>query len=534
MKKWWEKNISRNSSIERFHKIARELQKNHIASTSNGTALFELYISVPDYIITLLFVSWARLQNYSLVAYAPLRNKSAFENFKFFLFSIFRIDNGVLRPFRVFRGMGINNFLIPSLGSTNKTAAHQEYLRVRNFNKYQLLNYELFGIRIGDIFYDDHLRQRSLVTIDFGSIEFKQDFEFFVSNFIWWHTYFKESNIQLVCVSHSVYRQAITARLGLHFKAKVFVSSASRIYRLTRDNPWADMEFLDYDPNSTEQLGYTINPARAAEGLLKLKQGKSITAAHYSVSGYLGGLNTSIVSKTSRPKVMIAAHCFSDAPHVYGDMLFEDFDSWLNFLHELSLKTNYDWYIKAHPAFYETDKEHFQKYTRKFINFTAISPEYSNTELIAQGIDVVLTVYGTIAFEAAEQGVLVINASKRTPHGNYSFTISPTSIPDYEKSILQIPILKESHTISTSEILHFFDLHHLRTAQTLIFHFDVIEYLNFVGGYQNQFTNPRVLDYWMNRYYSPEMIATQVEELGLYINSGKRSLRDFKISPIRP
>jgi hypothetical protein len=155
---------------------------------------------------------------------------------------------------------------------------------------------------------------------------------------------------------------------------------------------------------------------------------------------------------------------------------------------------------------------------------------FSNSDLIEQGIDVVLTVYGTIAFEAAELGALVIGASKRAPHSNYKFALCPESIAEYEDFLLNVDTLKKNHTISRNEVLHFFDLHHLRTSSALFFGEDFEGFLNKVGGYSAQFTNPKVLEYWQRRYSELELINSQVTELDSFINSDRRSLRSFGAS----
>ena len=53
--------------------------------------------------------------------------------------------------------------------------------------------------------------------------------------------------------------------------------------------------------------------------------------------------------KNKNIKVIIFPHDFFDAVHAYGDILFEDFYEWLEFLEKISKKTDYEWYIKNRP-----------------------------------------------------------------------------------------------------------------------------------------------------------------------------------------
>ena len=70
--------------------------------------------------------------------------------------------------------------------------------------------------------------------------------------------------------------------------------------------------------------------------------------------------------------------------------------------------------------------------------FTILSPKTSHHEIINQGINFALTVYGTIAMEYPLLGVPVINASKKNPHAAYNFSVTPKNVYDFEKLILNL------------------------------------------------------------------------------------------------
>ena len=57
-----------------------------------------------------------------------------------------------------------------------------------------------------------------------------------------------------------------------------------------------------------------------------------------------------MIKKNNKIKILISPHDFYDAPHCWGDhVLFSDYYEWLKYIYDLSIKTNYDWYIKTHP-----------------------------------------------------------------------------------------------------------------------------------------------------------------------------------------
>ena len=55
---------------------------------------------------------------------------------------------------------------------------------------------------------------------------------------------------------------------------------------------------------------------------------------------------------TSNNNILIAIHSFSDAPHVFGNSVFEDHYEWLRFLgNETKKNTKFNWLLKVHPIF---------------------------------------------------------------------------------------------------------------------------------------------------------------------------------------
>jgi len=172
---------------------------------------------------------------------------------------------------------------------------------------------------------------------------------------------------------------------------------------------------------------------------------------------------------------LIAAHCFSDSPHTNGIHLFPDFVEWLNWLGDFSLTTDYEWYVKQHPAFFPSDYAVLEEFRSRFPNIKLVEHTYSNVELIHQGINVVLTVYGTIAFEAASLGALVVNASSSSPHVNFDFSKSPLTPLEYHATLVDLENILSTWRVQESSILHFYDIHHLRRNFNWLFQMNYSE-----------------------------------------------------------
>ena len=498
---WYRNNISRINFIENFLKynktifspLKSDLNKN------SSVALMELNVSFIGYIVLSLISRIKQDAGINIVSYHPIRLRRIKDRIMFCFFSVIRIDNGLLRPFKIHRSMGATNFIQPRKLNLYKENANILFKQIEKKDKNNLINLEVEGIRIGDIFYDWHLRVRLAGTIDLNDKIFKSDFLFFFKNFYWWVEYFRKNKVDSVFVSHTALQFALPARIGLKFGAKAFLAANDRMYQISDGKLWSDTEFLSYSPAINNQFGYEVDLNRAKLELSKLRNGSGITAAHVYGSGYLGANKMTMIKELQAINILIACHCFSDAPHGYGDMLFPDFGEWLNFIGELSNELSYTFYAKAHPHFWESDKKIYQNFLKRFPKIIGIPSDISNISLFAQGVNVVLTVHGTIAFEAAYEGILVINGSLNSPHINYPFSLSPASQKELKDQIFNLENILKSWNPKKSDIEHFFDIHHLRKNTNFLFGKNTKTFYEYIGGYSKQFTNPKVLEYWVNK-----------------------------------
>jgi len=497
--------IRRNADVESF----MDLNKSHRKKVAKigSVALFELQITYPAFIGYSYFARVLESLGVELIGYRPVNDLSRLSRFVFKFLRKIPLDNGINWPFRIMRSFGVSKFILPSQVSRNQLELEELFLEFISLNKVQKLNFKINDVVLGDLFYDWHLRQRGLPTITEEMAILHEDFFEFFGTFMWWEEYFDHNKVDSVFVSHSVYSQGVLARIGLRNNSNVFLVGPDRVYRLTEKNLHPDMEFLDYIPGIKQQFGYSIDLLRAQNAIDALRGGsQEISSAHSFVTGYKGFQGDRIIAENGKINIMIAAHCFSDAPHANSDFHFSDFVEWLKFLGKKSWETKdkYNWYIKAHPAFFESDKIHFAKITADFPWIQPISSSYSNLDLFAQGVQVVLTIYGTIAFEAAYENILVINASNNCPHIKYDFSLRPSSTVEYSEMIDSIPKLLAEFVIVPDDILHFYDLHHLRKNSNIYFGQNYGELLEFIGGYKEIFTSPKIFRFWLDQVYGKD------------------------------
>ena len=196
-----------------------------------------------------------------------------------------------------------------------------------------------------------------------------------------------------------------------------------------------------------------------------------------------------------------ATHCFFDSPHSYGFNLFPDFYEWLDYLGKLSNKKDYNWYIKLHPDYLPGTINILNDLKNKYKKFKIVDPEISHHQLIREGIDIALTVYGTIGMEYPLLDTLVINASTNNPHYRYSFCKSPKNLSLYKNELSKLKKRKELN-IKKKKIYEFYYIKNLKNKKSWLFS-DYEKAIKFIGSNHN-FKSKKIMEYWINEKFNIE------------------------------
>ena len=172
-------------------------------------------------------------------------------------------------------------------------------------------------------------------------------------------------------------------------------------------------------------------------------------------------MHKSLIKKSKKIKILICSHEFNDAVHIYGKNFFSDMYEWLEYLGKLSNQNKYDWYLKTHtkqPGKYkiyqDADVRIMKKIIKKYKNIKLLPANYSHLQIIKEKIDVVLTVYGSVAFEYPFFNIPVINATKNVPNKLYKFSIIPKSKRDYKKKLQRLDRI--NYKKNEDEILEYY------------------------------------------------------------------------------
>ena len=102
---------------------------------------------------------------------------------------------------------------------------------------------------------------------------------------------------------------------------------------------------------------------------------------------------------------------------------------------------------------------------------------------------------------------------------NYSFAKKPTSLNNFIEILNQLEDLVAENTVERNELLHFYDLHHLRKGHSWLYKQYHSEMLEYAGGYGEHLTNSRTLKYWILNFTTQSRSESIMNILKNFIES---------------
>lgn len=450
-----------------------------------------------------------------IVAYLPRPLRGIWKTVDFGLKRTLGADQ-----FGVFRSFGTSDFFTVSPSAAQKARAAEICKEIvpRLGSKADVERLTIDGAWIGDLVYDNYLRATRTPTIDIAAPDFLQSLRRFIETVVFWQDYLDSHDVRAINVSHCVYDFAVPLRLALKRDIPVFQATPTHVYRMSGENPTAYNDFRQFRerfaalPEDVQEAGL----AKAERQLARRFAGEvGVDMAYSSKSAYGAVSDERLLAESPRKKILIATHCFFDSPHPYGLNLFPDFYEWLHFLGGLTEETDYDWYIKTHPDFLPGNREIIQDFLDRYPKFTLLPASSSHHQIIAEGIDVALTVYGTIGFEYAALGVPVINASRNNPHIAYDFNLHPENVDDYRRLLTNLDAIDLK--IDRRQIHEYYFMRFIYNSVDLFFR-DYAAMEKGLGGYFGQFSQ-KVYDRWLEEF-SPDRHDEIRAALRRFVQSG--------------
>jgi hypothetical protein len=457
-----------------FIRHNKRIWRNFVSKNGDGEILVESYrIAASSIAFSYLANVLAKIHNAKVKVYAPkpknfeakIHSRNHHRKYKSFNAVPFYYDLSQSQSLEVER-------LFAEIYPGLKTKKDVEDLKVE-------------GLWIGDLLYDSHLMKYRVPTVEIQDKRFHSSLREALGYCIYWQDYFDSHNVKSVVVSHCVYtRNAIILRIAVRRGIPVYQANVFSLYHLTPEHLWAYNNFLSYP-----EWFKSLSPQEQQAGLKLAKERVErrfdgevgVDMAYSTRSAFARNNNKRVIRESPRIKVLIATHCFFDAPHPYGVNLFPDLHEWLTFLGKISERTDYDWYIKTHPDFLPGNTEALGSIICNYPKITLIPKDTSHLQIAEEGINFVLTVYGTVGFEYAALGIPVINASLCNPHIGYNFNIHPRSVEEYENILLNLKGQKLD--IDINEVYEYYYMNHIydKGANWL-----ADDFINRIGGVAKQ------------------------------------------------
>ena len=462
----------------------------------------------------------ADLNGAEIKAYAPYSFSNWRERIMFRLKTFLGVEE-----FGVYQSFGVTEIFASSPSPSQKKRAADLFEEVKN-NLHKKLDIEALivnGVWIGDLIYDSYLKKFNQPTIDLKSPRFLKFLRASLELFFFWEDYFAQNDVRAVNVSHCVYNLAMPLRIAVQRGVMAFQVNASHLYRLSLNNLFAYNDFFYFRERFAE-LPAELQKAGLVEARRRIErrfEGEvGVDMAYSTKSAYGSARHHCLLKKSSRKKILIATHCFFDSPHSYGNNLFPDFYEWLDFLGKTSEETDYDWYIKTHPDYLPGTMEIIKSFVERYPKFTLLPSGASHHQIIAEGINLGLTVYGTIAFEYAALGIPVINASQNNPHIAYDFNLHAKDVEDYRRMLIGLDQMELK--IDREQVYQYYFMRYIYNTQDLFLNsYDAT--ICKLGGYDQQFT-PAIYREWLEEW-NPQKHESIISALRAFVLS-----EDFRMN----
>jgi hypothetical protein len=373
---------------------------------------------------------------------------------------------GFVKPFKrtkdLYKSFGISNHLSIKLNIRQTIELWKLYKEtVSSIDSPQdVFSIEKDRIKIGIAIYETILRSGK-ITVDINEIEtFKQICRGLIQ-FVYFRDLFSLNKIEAILVSHDCYiGPGLLDHMAHHFEVPSININPlevnlpfepNQLYKRFERYP----EYFAALPHKVREDGIQ----RAKNDLNSRLSGKiGIKMGYQEESAFAFTSLPKQLIKSTRLKVLIATHDFYDNPHAYGGMLFNDFYIWLEFLNKVANETTYDWYLKCHKDASVDQKREVEAFSRRNIKFKMLDSSVSFHQLADEGLDFVLTCYGSVGHELPLLGVNVLNSSYN-PQIAYNFNHHARSIDEYKAMLMNLSELK-MRDIPTDEIYEFFYVHH--------------------------------------------------------------------------
>jgi hypothetical protein len=321
------------------------------------------------------------------------------------------------------------------------------------------------GVPVGDLIIDSYLRFRPSPRFDARDP--------FVARLLWQahrdirraRAYFRQRRPQLYLTSYSTYiEHGIAARValqeGVHVRS--FGNFTRFGKRLTLSDWFHTPNTDDYRSEFATLDAKDERLARAdAQLRLRLSGGIDAATSYMKVSAYAA---SSEPLPDVKGAVVVFLHDFYDSPHIYADLVFPDFWSWICFTIDSLQRAGRKFYLKPHPNQIALSGDALLRLQSHFPGLPLLSTRVTNAQLAEAGMLCGVTVYGTVAHELAYFGVPTI-ACARHPHHSFTFCRTARTVDEYARYLQTPGQMPVDAAEMRRQALEFYYMHNLHGSE---------------------------------------------------------------------
>ena len=321
---------------------------------------------------------------------------------------------------------------------------------------------EIDGVPVGDLVIDSYLRFRPAPRFDaadpFVGVVVRQA----VRDVREAQRYFARRRPALYVTSYSTYLEhGIAARVALRLGVRVMsFGNFTRFGRELTLQDWFHTADTSNYRRDFEALPDQDARLTEAERALQVRLNGGIDAATSYMRSSAYGPSGKPVPSDMRGAVIVFLHDFYDSPHIYHDLVFPDFWTWIEFTITTLTEEGIPFYLKPHPNQVHLSGEALKTLQARHPTLRLLEGGISNVQLVEAGMACGVTVYGTVAHELAYLGVPSI-ACARHPHHSFDLCRTAKTVDEY-RAMLRTPSERPLDLVEMRrQALAFYYMHNL-------------------------------------------------------------------------
>lgn len=325
-----------------------------------------------------------------------------------------------------------------------------------------ILKITLNGIKVGDLIYDDVIRntkRKTVAGIDWAVVVSIGNCLFY---YFQYRRLFRRRHYQYYVATHTAYSEyGLLCRVALMHGVKVIETSD---IQMSYYEQISNTQLPTYHDGINNSIAVGLNKQQAEYDELRttarcslqerLDSKVSQIDAQKAYCGKVYGkeeLRQTLDLPPGHKMVFVLAHVFSDSPHLSSAMLHADYYQWLaTTLAICARATKVSWLIKPHPSagLYGESGIIEKMVTDLDVGHVVICPADMNTKSLSVCADALVTVHGTAGLEYSCLGIPVFLAG-RPFYAGFGFAIEPKTKEEYETILMEINSIMP---LSTSQI----------------------------------------------------------------------------------